>query len=68
MLWQLRQFVAPAAMCAVVLPVAVLPSWHPAQFVNALNVLWSVFAPAQVAVDLWQLSQTVTLACTGVLG
>ena len=50
------------------MPVAVLASWQPAQFVAVLNPLWSTLAPAQVAVDLWQLSHTVALVCTGVLG
>ncbi len=47
---------------------AVLPSWQLAQFVSVVNPLWSTLAPAQLAVDLWQLSHTVTFACTGVLG
>ena len=42
--------------------------WQLAQLVAAVNVLWSTFAPAQLAVDLWQVSHTVTPACTGVFG
>jgi hypothetical protein len=48
--------------------VAVRPSWQLAQFVEVLKPLWSTLAPAHAVVDLWQLSHTVTFACTGVLG
>ena len=66
--WQAKQFVAPTGMWFPALPMAALPLWQLAQLVAAVNVLWSTFAPAQLAVDLWQVSHTVTPACTGVLG
>ena len=36
-------------MCVAGLPVAALPLWQLVQLVAAVNVLWSVLAPAQVA-------------------
>ncbi len=56
-LWQLRQLVEPTGMCVPDLPVAALPLWQLAQLVAAVKPLWSTLAPAQLAVDLWQLSQ-----------
>ena len=62
-LWQLKQLVPPTGTCAVDLPLAAAPLWQLAQLVLALKVLWSVRAPAHVAVLLWQLSQLpVTVA------
>jgi hypothetical protein len=67
--WQLKQLAAPTGMWLADLPVAPLPLWHCAQLVAALKPLWSTLAPAQVLVDLWQLSQLpVTLAWTVVDG
>jgi hypothetical protein len=66
-LWQLKQAVLPVGMWVVGFAVAVLPSWQLTQFVDAVNVLWSTLAPAQVVV-LWQVSQFVTPLCTGVAG
>ena len=56
-LWQLKQPVEPTGMCVADLPVAAVPLWHDAQFVVALNTVWSTLADDQLLVDLWQLSQ-----------
>jgi hypothetical protein len=67
--WQLKQLAAPTGMWLADLPVALLPLWHCAQLVAALKPLWSTLAPAQVLVDLWQLSQLpVTVAWTALGG
>jgi hypothetical protein len=66
-LWQLMQFTA-VGMCVPALPVAPLPLWQLAQFVALLNKLWSGLAPAQVLVDLWQLSHTVWPLWIAVVG
>jgi hypothetical protein len=58
-LWQLTQFVAAVGMCVPLFPAAALPLWQLEQLVDALNRLWSGLEPAQVLVDLWQLSHTV---------
>jgi hypothetical protein len=55
-LWQLKQLVAPTGICVAGLPLAETP-WQLAQFVVAVYVLWSTFAPPQLAELLWQLSQ-----------
>ena len=66
-LWQVKQL-RVVGMCVADLPRAVAP-WQLEQFVAAVNVLWSVRAPAQVVVVLWQLSQLpVTAACVALLG
>ncbi len=53
------------------MPRAVAPPpvvWQAAQFVAAVKPVWSVLAPSQVAVVLWQLSQAaVVTMCVGVL-
>ncbi|PKO62104.1 MAG: hypothetical protein CVU24_05650, partial [Betaproteobacteria bacterium HGW-Betaproteobacteria-18] len=36
--------------------------WQLAQLVALLKLLWSTFAPDQVLVDLWQLSQLAVVA------
>jgi hypothetical protein len=66
-LWQPKQPAVPTGIWVDGFAVAVLPSWQVVQLVDALNVLWSTFAPAQPLV-LWQLSQLVTPVCTTVLG
>jgi hypothetical protein len=61
-LWQVPH-VAVVGIWLGALPVAVDPLWQVAQLVATVNVLWSTFAPAQLAVVLWQLSQLpVTVA------
>jgi hypothetical protein len=66
--WQLMQL-ALVGMCVALLPVAELPLWQLEQLVDALNRLWSGLEPAQVLVDLWQLSQLpVTDAWIAVAG
>jgi hypothetical protein len=57
-LWQLTQSVV-VVKCWPFFPAAALPLWQLAQFVVLLKRLWSTFAPAQVEVDLWQLSQVL---------
>jgi hypothetical protein len=57
-LWQLTQF-TEVGMCVASLPVAAFPLWQLAQFVAAVNKLWSGLEPNQVLVDLWQVSHTV---------
>ena len=56
--WQLMQLVAPTGTWVTALPVATLPLWQLLQLVATVNVLWSTFAPDQLLVDLWQVSQT----------
>ena len=67
-LWQLAQLAEPTGMWVEFLPVALLPLWQLEQLVEAVNVLWSTLAEFHVEVDLWQVSQTVTPLCIGVLG
>jgi len=67
-LWQLTQLVAATGTCVADLPVAVLPLWQDVQLVAAVKVPWSTFAPAQLVVDLWHVSHTVTPAWMAVLG
>jgi hypothetical protein len=55
-LWQLTQLTVVGIWVAI-LPLAALPLWQVVQLVAAVKRLWSGFPPAQVAVDLWQLSQ-----------
>jgi hypothetical protein len=59
--WQAKQFVAPTGMWFPALPMAALPLWQLAQLVAAVKMLWSTFAPAQVVVDLWQVSQAAVV-------
>ena len=67
-LWQVPQF-AVVGIWLLFLPVALVPLWQLVQVVAVVNVLWSTFAPLQVVVVLWQLSQLpVTVACTAVAG
>jgi len=66
--WQLAQLVAPTGMWVLALPVAAVPLWQLAQLVALVKVLWSTLAPAQVVVDLWQVSHTVWPTCTVVAG
>ena len=66
--WQLMQLVAPTGTWVTALPVAMVPLWQLLQLVATVKVLWSTFAPDQLLVDLWQVSQTVCPACTVVAG
>jgi hypothetical protein len=50
-LWQLAQL-AVVGICAAIFPVAVLPLWQLAQFVEALNKPWSGLDAVQLAVVL----------------
>ena len=59
--WQLMQLTAPAGMCVADFPVAVVPLWQLPQFVAAVKVLWSTFAPVQ-AVVLWHVPQLAVVA------
>jgi hypothetical protein len=59
--WHVKQFVVPTGMWFIGFAVAPLP-WQLAQFVAAVNVLWSILAPSQVVVDLWQVSHAAVVA------
>ncbi|PKO45612.1 MAG: hypothetical protein CVU30_01965 [Betaproteobacteria bacterium HGW-Betaproteobacteria-3] len=64
--WQLVQLAAPTGIWVPVFPDAVRPSWQLAQFVAALNVLWSGLAEFQFDVDLWQVSHAAWVGmCPG---
>ena len=57
LVWQLLHWSVPVGRCGgVVLPVAVVPLWQPAQFVSVTACANT--APANFVVPVWQVEQS----------